>query len=111
MQTDKSNTENELMVITKPQICGIDLTKEVETVISETKYNLYSGTLGAICDVPNKGRGDSQLFRLDFDFPENFHEYDILIIDLTNEKRKDFKQLLPGEIKSKSRSVFYLSCP
>ncbi|MDB5283522.1 MAG: hypothetical protein JWO06_2597 [Bacteroidota bacterium] len=97
-------------VITKPKICCLDLTEDVTTALLSSGYNLFLGTLGAVREIPNTSRGDSQLVTLDYDFPENFHEFDMLILDLTNEVKKEFKPVVPGERKTSSRSMFYLAC-
>jgi hypothetical protein len=97
-------------IIPKPRICCVDLTLDVVEALTTADYNLYSGTLGAIREVPNKHRNDSQLLQLDYDFPENFQEYDILVLDLTNEIKKEFKALSVDEKKTRGHSSFFLSC-
>jgi hypothetical protein len=52
---------------------------------------LYKGSLGSQISVPNKSRGQGVYVLLDYVFPENFHEFDICIFDLTNPPAKTYK--------------------
>lgn len=97
-------------VMPKPKICCIDLTDNVGKFLVESGYTIYKGTLGAVRAVPNKRPDDSHLLLLDHNYPQNFHEFDILILDLTNEILKDFEPLTIEERKSRSHSMFSLVC-
>ncbi|MGD0712167.1 MAG: hypothetical protein ABR968_13420, partial [Bacteroidales bacterium] len=103
-------TKEVKQIIPKPKICCIDLTEDVTNSLSETGYIVFPGTLGAIREIPNKRSGDYKLLLLDYKYPDNFHEFDALIIDLTNEIRKEFEPLTIEERKSKNNSLLYLAC-
>ncbi len=100
----------QMELIPKPRICCIDLTNEVTESLKSSGYNIFEGSLGAVVEVPNKRRDDSQLCSLDFNFPVNFHEFDILILDLTNEIKKEFKPLSTDDRKSRKQTIVSLVC-
>ena len=82
--------KEELVIVERPKICCIDLTETDFESLKESGYNLFQGTLGATMKIPNKSRQDYSHILLDYLLPPNFHEYDILILDLTNEAIKKF---------------------
>ena len=94
----------------RPRICTIDLKSSVFYDIESQGYNLYQGTLGSVVRVPNKTRHDSVEILLSYDFPDNFHEYDILILDLTNENRTDYDRFQLKITDTKSNSIYRLVC-
>lgn len=111
MSKDTTSTDekkHELNLLPKPKICCIDVKNEVFGTLTDSGYYLYNGTLGNIQKIPNKRRGDYYQLILDYDFPENLHEYDILILDLTNVSTKEFKPLEVGERQIKNKKIFTL---
>jgi len=78
-------------IIERPRICSIDLEDNVNNFLKSTGANIYEGTLGAKIKVPNNRKSDSCQLLLNFNFPPNLHEYDIIIIDLDNYKTIDYK--------------------
>ncbi|BAU14157.1 hypothetical protein LEP3755_47020 [Leptolyngbya sp. NIES-3755] len=66
----------------KPRICAIDLEQEIVEALQAKGLQCYSGTLGSQVKVPNLGRQTTHSCLLNFDFPPNLHEYDIIIVDL-----------------------------
>ncbi|MEG4420307.1 hypothetical protein QUA70_17210 [Microcoleus sp. LAD1_D5] len=66
----------------KPQICAIDLDREIVEALGSKGLHCFSGTLGSQVKVPNYDRYKSHECLLNFDFPPNLHEYDIIIVDL-----------------------------
>jgi len=62
----------------------IDLEPDCVAGLEAAGLNCYSGTLGPIVQVPNTTRNNRHLLRLNYDFPPNLHEYDIVVIDLQN---------------------------
>ena len=67
-----------------PQISGIDLTLEVSQMLISEGYNIQFGTFGKAINIPNYQRFDSKFVQPTIVLPENLHEFDILILDLTN---------------------------
>jgi len=74
----------------RPRICLIDVVGDICKEIEDAGFNCFIGTLGSIIVVPNKKPHDRHLCRLYYKFPPNIHEYDIVVIDLQNIKRKPF---------------------
>jgi hypothetical protein len=111
-QTDNNKTKEEqtIKVFPKPKICCIDIEEGVLDSLAKSGFSLYNGYLGGVVNVPNKRSNEYHHLLLDNDFPENFHEYDILILDLTNEIKKDFSLVTIGERKTKSKKLFSLIC-
>ncbi|MGF1567634.1 MAG: hypothetical protein ACFCVD_06135 [Nodosilinea sp.] len=66
----------------KPKICAIDLEQEIVAALRAKGLHCYAGTLGSQVEVPNSGKRDTHPCLLNFDFPPNLHEYDIVIADL-----------------------------
>jgi len=70
----------------KPQICLIDLDKDVEERLANRGLNIAVGTLGVCVQIPNKDRHDYETCLPNVRFPPNLHEFDIVVLDL---KEKD----------------------
>jgi hypothetical protein len=70
----------------KPKICAIDLEQEIVEALRAKGLHCYAGTLGSQVKVPNLGRRDTHSCLLNFDFPPNLHEYDIVIVDLQKQE-------------------------
>ncbi|MBD2066879.1 hypothetical protein H6F93_04930 [Leptolyngbya sp. FACHB-671] len=70
----------------KPKICAIDLEQEIVEALRAKGLHCYSGTLGSQVKVPNSGRYDTHPCLLNFNFPPNLHEYDIVIVDLQEQE-------------------------
>lgn len=68
----------------RPRICCIDIKKEIVDSLIEEGYNIFNATLGKKIKIPNKNRHDNRFVLLNFDFPNNIHEFDIFLIDLEN---------------------------
>jgi hypothetical protein len=84
-------TAEEIVVIDRPRICCLDLNKDTVDVLRKSGANIYCGTLGAKIKVPNNTVREYHQLLLNFDFPSNLHEYDIIILDLENFEIKDYK--------------------
>jgi len=64
----------------KPQILTLNLKPEVVNKIKEKGYNLYEGSLGKKINISGSNRNKYCL--PNHNFPDNIHEYDIIMIDL-----------------------------
>lgn len=97
-------------IIERPRICCLDLSEDVTEALQKSGANIYIGSLGSKVKVPNAGRRDNHQLLLNFDFPKNLHEYDIIIIDLDNFKIIDFtpEEHVRTDYTGKS-SIFLLS--
>jgi hypothetical protein len=70
----------------KPKICAIDLDQEIAEALRAKGLHCYFGTLGSQVKVPNSSRLDRHPCLLNYDFPPNLHEYDIVIVDLQKQE-------------------------
>ena len=98
------------MIIERPRICCVDLTQGDFDVLKSEGYNLFQGSLGETMKIPNKSRHDYSYILLDYSFPENFHEYDVLILDLTNEPSKEYKPDEHIVRTTRHKSILQLTC-
>lgn len=73
-----------------PKICCIDIDSQYISRLQETGLNIYSGSLGKKIRVPNLKQYDNHRVLLNYDFPENIHEFDIFILDLDNSKSIEY---------------------
>ncbi len=101
--------QKEGSIIERPRICCIDLTPSDFSII-KNKYNLFNGTLGSLVKVPIRKRLDAVTLTLDFEFPDNFHEFDILILDLINESIKDFNIQDHINQETRSNTIYKMVC-
>jgi len=84
-------TEEEISIIERPRICCFDLNEDTLSALRKTGANIYNGTLGLKVKVENKTSRDQHRLLLNYDFPPNLHEYDVIIVDLDNSKTTDYK--------------------
>lgn len=106
----QNKTEQEVVIkefLEKPKICLFDLQEESELLKSEG-YNVYSGSLGSNISIPNKRKEDSHLCLLNYDYPDNLHEYDILIIDQKIKTTIEYKEEDHKRISTKGNEEIYL---
>ena len=81
--------EDTVIKIDRPKMCMLDMDKEAEYL--KTKgYNIYNGSLGSIVNVPNSRRDDSHYCLINYDYPDNLHEYDIIVVDQSNSKTVEY---------------------
>jgi len=81
-----------ISIIERPKICCLDLDRDTISALKRTGANIFDGTLGSKVQVENKRRGDRHRLLLNYNFPPNLHEYDIIIIDLANSKTIDYEK-------------------
>lgn len=74
--------DDSVKVNERPRICCIDIQKNVEDALKAESLNVYSGTLGDKIEIPNSRRNENHFVLLNYDFPSDLHEYDIVIMDL-----------------------------
>lgn len=75
----------------RPRVCCIDIEDEAQKGLKDKGFNIYSGSLGNKISIPNSRRNDKHQVLLNFDFPANLHEFDIIIIDLNYCKNVTYK--------------------
>lgn len=76
-------------MIEKPQILTLNLTDKSNSLLNEKGFNVYEGSLGRLVDTKN-GKYEFKYHLLNHDFPANVHEYDIVIVDFSNEEMIDY---------------------
>lgn len=86
----KTIVDKVIPIIEKPKICCVDLKDEVISELVKNGYNIFNGKMGEMIRVPNKKSDQFVYIKLNFNLPDNFHEYDILILDLNNIEKKDY---------------------
>lgn len=93
----------------KTQILSLNLTEKANQLLLEKGYDVYKGSLGKLIDTQNK-KHEGKYCWSNFDFPPNFHEFDIVIVDLSNEETISYSK--EGNIRSenKSNNNLYMLC-
>lgn len=106
----EATPKQEPTIVERPRICCVDLTQYDFDTLKGEGYNLYQGSLGATMKIPNKSRHDYAYILLDYSLPVNFHEYDILVLDLTNEQTKEHKPNEHIVRETRRKSILQLTC-
>lgn len=83
--------EEKVPKVERPRVCCIDLSDETVNSLINIGINVIRGTLGDKIKVPNNTRTESHRLLLNYNFPLNLHEFDIIILDLENFKVIDYK--------------------
>jgi hypothetical protein len=103
-------TEEEISIIERPRICCLDLNEDTLSALRNTGANIFNGTLGSKIKIPNTTRSEKHQLLLNYYFPPNLHEYDVIIIDLDNSKTIDYQpEEHIKETYSGKCSVYFLS--
>lgn len=76
-------------MIEKPQILTLNLSEKSNALLIEKGFNIYPRSLGKLVDTKNK-KHEFKYHLLNYDFPANSHEYDIIIIDFSNDDIIDY---------------------
>lgn len=85
--SEKTLPEEQLVVNERPRICCIDIDDSSIKLLEKNGFNIYAGTLGKKINVPNTTRNENHQLLLNFDFPSNLHEFDIVILDLESQSK------------------------
>lgn len=79
--------EKQFVINERPRICCIDIDDSSVKLLETNGFNIYSGTLGKKVNVPNSTKKENHQLLLNFDFPSNLHEFDIIILDLESDTK------------------------
>lgn len=99
----------------RPRVCLIDVDEGIAESLRSRSMNCFSGTLGSLVSVPNKGYESHQRTHdclLNCRFPDNLHEYDIVVIDLQNKKTVEYdldhhvRSQAKGHVQQAFRSTY-----
>ncbi|EHQ02039.1 hypothetical protein [Gillisia limnaea] len=93
----------------RPQILTLNLTDKSNSILVEKGFNLYQGSLGKLVDTKNE-KHKFKYHLLNNDFPANAHEYDIVIVDFSNEETIDYVKSDNQREKNKTENNSYLIC-
>ncbi len=94
----------------RPRICCFDIDNKDLELLKHSGFNIYNGTLGNKIKVPNTKIHDNHQLLLKFDFPTNLNEYDIIIVDLENNKIIDYKPEDHNRKIHTGKTAFSLLC-
>lgn len=72
-----------------PMICLFDFEEEVEKELDKLRFNYVTASFGATVKVHNSSH-EQKCMNLNHDYPNNLHEFDIVMLDMTNEKSEDY---------------------
>jgi hypothetical protein len=88
----KEELKDELLqpVFEKPLIALFDTEASVKELLTKHQFSCTEATLGSCVRVPNDKPNQHHFLHLNYDYPENLHEYDIVILDMTKVKYADY---------------------
>lgn len=101
--------EQELKFHEHPRICLIDVGSEIVESLKSRRFNCTTGTLGQLVEVPNEFRGEEHACLLNFHFPANLHEFDIIIVDIQNETTCPYNESDHTHLHAKGEEQFYFN--
>lgn len=90
VQVVQSETKDEVdkiqpeKLIETPKICLFNVDEEIQHSLTQKGYQCYGGSLGSYVKLPDICYGEIIPISLNHFFPENLHEYDIIITDFYN---------------------------
>ncbi len=105
--TELAISENK-KVIEKPRICLFDFSEDEYLPLIDAGYIIYNATLGKEIRVPNEKGRPRHFCSLNYDFPRNFHEYDVAVINLPKTTPIEYKPDEHIHIESKDFNHVYL---
>ncbi|OWF78877.1 hypothetical protein B4900_11815 [Yersinia rohdei] len=72
-----------------PMICLFDFEKNVEDALVNLRFNYKIASFGSTINVNNK-QYEEKFLKLNHNYPNNLHEFDIVMLDMTNNKSESF---------------------
>lgn len=85
----------------KPQILTLNLTEKANKILRDNDFNIYKGSLGKLVNT-NVNDGEGIYFVPEYDIPSDTHEFDILIVDLSNEETINFDRKNHSNVKDET---------
>jgi hypothetical protein len=82
MDASGEKLERDSLLIERPAICFFDMQADILDSLIEKHYNVESATLGSPIEVANKSKGNVRYVNLNYEYPANLHEFDIVVLDL-----------------------------
>ena len=91
LNTKNMNDKEQMKIIERPRFFCIDLDNNIISALRKIGANIYEGSLGYKIKVPKPTNHSQHYLLLNHDFPQNIHEFDIIIIDLDKQETIDYK--------------------
>lgn len=85
MSTNQIVSKDHIELHKKPLVFLFDFEKEVVEELKKLQINISEGSFGSKIRVDNK-KNEHKFLKLLYQFPENLHEFDIVMLDLTKDK-------------------------
>ncbi len=95
-------------MITETEICTLNLTTEVASSLKANGIKFFDGSIGNLTRL-HYSKGYVECL-LNYKYPKNFQEYQVLIIDLNNDKEIFYDYQQHQHKNSKSPEKHYLIC-
>lgn len=92
-----------------PHILTLNTTEKTDQLLIENGYKIYSGSLGKVIKLNVRDQYDYFCLS-DMDVPPNVHEYDMVIVDLSNEEYINFDEKDHVRQSSKSQNDMFIYC-
>lgn len=93
-KTGNEDVQNEYCIDTlepykQPMVFLFDVEEAVEKELQKLRINYFTGSFGVNVKV-NNNRHDEKLLKLNYDYPSNLHEFDIVLMDLTSNRTENY---------------------
>ena len=107
------NNKDKIVKFNKPKIITFNLNKKTTDELTKGNYDFYFGSLGKEVKIKNIQVNTGWFCLLNYDFPDNSHEYDIFIFDLCNREQIDYKpeEHIKENIKTNKDINLYCNYP
>ncbi len=96
-----------------PRICLIDVSEKIINNLMNIGFNCNRGSLGSLVKVNNTIRNERHHCLLNHHFPQNLHEFDIVVIDLQNPTTVPYEEEdhVATQVKGQSKVALQSSFP
>ncbi len=89
MDKKQVSSENVLEPYKQPMVFLFDFEEAILEELKKLRINSYKGSFGAKVKVNNK-QFEQKFLKLNHDYPANLHEFDIVMLDLTNSQSENY---------------------
>lgn len=90
MDNNKIVSENILELYKKPMVFLFDCEDLVAEELTKLGINNFKGSFGSTVRVNNK-QYEQKYLKLNHDYPANLHEFDVVVLDLTNSQSENYE--------------------
>ena len=85
----QSVCSSELEPYKQPMVFLFDVEYTVFETLKKLRFNSFNGSFGSIVKVNNK-KHEKKFLKLNYDYPANLHEFDIVMLDMTKNKTENY---------------------